>query len=182
MKCCSIQALCAIVALLFASGSRAADPRTYLDLFTGHQWSFLSGSEFPGARGGFSVAEEDGKKVGKLDYDFTNGGLYVAGGSAADIPAGFEEFRFRVKSDFWQKIVVRLFDSTDQCHQYEVPYADEGDWQLLRIDLTSKAALIFGGAKDGKIHFPIQKISLAVDKTDSSTSGEVLFSDFMLLK
>ncbi len=170
-----------MLALFATAAAQAADPRTPLDLL-GHPWSFSAGSEFPGARGSFAVAVEDGQPVGKLAYDFTQGGLYVAGVSAVDIPGGAEELRFRVRSEAWQKIGVRLFDATGQCHQYEVPYADEGDWQLLRVDLASKATMTFGGAKDAKMHFPARKISLAVNHSDSSPTGTVLFADFMLVK
>lgn len=159
-----------------------ADPRTKVDVFTNHPWNFSSGSEFPGASGSFKVVEEEGKKAGLLSFDFTKGGLYVSATSSIEIPSGQEELRFRVKSRDWQRIMIRLIDSTGQCHQYEVPYADEGDWQLLRINLQSQAGLSFGGANDKKIHYPVKRLTLAVNHSGPSTSGDVLFADFMLLK
>lgn len=174
--------LCILSLFSFPQIGRAADPRTNLDLFTGHQWTFSSGAEFPGAKGSFAVVEEEGKKAGKLLHDFTNGGLYVAATSTVQIPGGNEELRFRVKSADWQRIMIRLFDSTGQCHQYELPYADEGDWQLLRIDLLSKAGLSFGGANDKKLHYPINKISIGINQSASTPAGAVYYTDFMLLK
>ena len=158
------------------------DPRTKLDVFTGHTWSFSPGSEFPGAQGSFTVTEVEGKKAGMLSFDFSKGGQYVSATAELKIPAGPEELRFRVKSRDWQRIMIRLIDSTGQCHQYEVPYADEGDWQLLRINLLSQAGLSFGGANDKKIHYPITRLALAVTHSGPSPSGDVLFADFMLLK
>lgn len=174
--------LCVLTLFCFPRISEAADPRTKLDVFAEHPWSFSAGTEFPGANGGFAVVEQEGKKSGKLSFDFSKGGMYVSATSGVEIPGGNEELRFRVKSRDWQRIMIRLFDSTGQCHQYEMPYADEGDWQLLRIDLTSKAPLSFGGANDKKLHYPIKKMSLAVNMSASSKTGEVFFSDFMLLK
>ena len=174
--------LCVAAMVLFPVLGLAVDPRTRLDAFSGHKWSFSSGSEFPGASGGFEVVEQEGKKSGKLSFDFSKGGMYVSATSGVEIPGGNEELRFRVKSRDWQRIMIRLFDSTGQCNQYEMPYADEGDWQLLRIDLTSKAPLSFGGANDKKLHYPIKKMSIAVNKFASSPMGDVFFSDFMLLK
>lgn len=173
---------CVAAMVLFSALSRAADPRTKLDVFTAHSWSFSAGSEFPGANGSFEVVEQEGRKAGKLSFDFSKGGMYVSSTSGVEIPAGYEELRFRVRSRDWQRIMIRLFDATGQCHQYELPYADEGDWQLLRIDLLGKAPLSFGGVNDKKLHYPIKKVSLAVNQSASSPTGEVFFTDLMLLK
>lgn len=175
-------------AMLLCTAAAIAQPDSpYTDLgaFSGPQWNFTSGQEFPGASGAFTCATIEQKKAGKLTYDFTQGGLYVGATSVLRIESGFEEIRFRVKSNETQRIMVRLFDTTGQCHQHTLSYADEGEWQLLRIVLKGRAATVFGGAHDGKIHYPVTRLLLAVEKSGTAgrpTSGEICFADLRLLK
>ena len=156
---------------------------TDLELFTpGKKWSFSNGAEFPpGGQGGFALEEVDGQPVGVLAFDFTDGGTYVAASTKTNIPEGYGEIRFDVKSPSPMALGIRLVDSTGQMHQTELPYTDAGDWQTLRVDLLRKAGTRFGGANDGVLHFPITGVSILVNRRGASEPGDLLLKNLILL-
>src|ERR1700727_1512836 len=102
------------------------------------QWNFNSGPEYPGATGSFDVGSDGDKPVATLKYDFSGGGNYVDAGIGVNITKPVE-LRFSVKSDGGQKILIRLIDSTGQCHQYVRPYSSVKDWQQIHLNLDKKS-------------------------------------------
>lgn len=99
-----------------------------------------------------SVDEEGGAAIANLEYDFTQGGLYVAGAGNVRVEEGPTEIRFKFKADTPLTVGIRLVDKTNQTHQYQFAYTDEGQWQEYRVDLAEKAGLIFGGKGDKVLH------------------------------
>lgn len=162
------------------AGAGFTDAQAFADA----KWGFVNGPEFPGAKGGFKVAAEEGEPIGILSYDFTGGGLYVAGNGSLSCPPGSREIRLKAKSAVSQKILVRLIDSTGQVHQYELPYSDPENWQPLRIDLAAKSGNAWGGAKDRVVHLPLKRLYLGVDRggDNSAQPGEVRFKEIRTFK
>lgn len=176
----------ALLALAFFTSGPAfcQEPSTDLPLFSGTQWSTNLGTEFPGAKGSYELGSKDGKPFGKLTYDFSDGGGYVAAYTTVNIPDDIKEIRFSVKGEATARVLVRLMDSTGQVHQYVLPYSDPGNLQTLKIDLAIKPPASFFGAKDHVIHFPVTQLWLGVnkDKTASVQTGNVEFSGLKVLK
>lgn len=162
----------------------AAFAETDLELFTpGKKWSFSNGAEFPpGGKGSFSLADADGQPAGSLEFDFSDGGIYVAASTKTNIPEGYGEIRFDVKTAAAMALGIRLVDSTGQVHQTELPYTNAGEWQTLRVDLLRKAGIRFGGANDGTIHFPITGVSILVNRRGVSEPGEVFLKNVVILR
>jgi hypothetical protein len=149
-----------------------------LELFNGnHEWSFNDGREFPGATGSFDLKPAGEKPLGTLHYDFTKGGAYVAAQTHATIENGADEFRIAAKSSQAMRMSVRLVDATGQCHQYVESCSGTGDWETLRVVLTKGDSEHWGGANDGKMHFPVKEISICVNKPSKEMKGTVEFSD-----
>jgi len=150
-------------------------------LAEGNSWRFSGGTEFPpGALGSFSVDEEGGAAIANLEYDFTQGGLYVAGAGNVRIEEGPTEIRFKFKADTPLTVGIRLVDKTNQTHQYQFAYTDEGQWQEYRVDLAEKAGLIFGGKGDKVLHFPITQVYFIAQKKGGSLSGKAQFRDVVM--
>ncbi|MFH1496579.1 MAG: hypothetical protein ABII82_02020 [Verrucomicrobiota bacterium] len=182
-----IRPLLALVALCLTATfleAQPADSRRELKIFEPAQrWQFLPGAEFaPGGKGTFTLAREDGRSVGVLTHDLTAGGNYVGGLTRIDIPEGYSELRFRVRADKPASIAIRLADETGQTHQTPFRYAEAGDWQLLRLDLTRRAPLRFGGANDGQTHYPLKSLTLIIERKGQDTPGEIRFADVVLQK
>lgn len=136
-----------------------------LKLFAaGSKWVFIDGREFPGAAGSFALAADADVPAGALSYDFSKGGAYVAAHTHTTILNDAAELRVGAKSTRNAKITVRLIDATGQCHQYPRACTGSGSWETLRVALNQKASEHWGGANDGKMHFPIRDISLGVGK------------------
>src|ERR1051325_5083289 len=96
------------LALVTGTNSKALADEVDLDLFSGKQWAFYPGYEFPGAKGNRRVETVDGKKALIISYDFTKGGQYVMAGMPVEIPQGSKSIHFEIKADKELKIMIRL--------------------------------------------------------------------------
>ena len=75
-------------------------------------------------------------------------------------------------------MTVRLIDATGQCHQFPEAYAGTGAWETIRVALDSRPSEHWGGANDGKLHFPIRHLSLGVGKPAGDVkTGTIKFAD-----
>ena len=155
-----------------------------LEVYSVSDWNFTNGPEFPGAAGTFSVGMDNNRTVGILTYDFTGGGNYVAASKNVTVNAGWSEMRFEVNSDQPDNpVFVRLVDSTDQVHQFNISYTNTGQWQAVRVDLSAPSQNHYAGANDGIIHFPLKQIWLGLGNAKkNSIKGKALFSDISVLK
>ncbi|HEX3996951.1 MAG TPA: hypothetical protein VHX65_00190 [Pirellulales bacterium] len=154
-----------------------------LNLFEpGVHWTFFNGQEFPGATGTFGLATDGGKKTGELGYDFTKGGNYVSTETEVHVGDATGELRVGVRAERALRLSVRLIDRSGQCHQFAEAYSGSGAWETIRIALDRPAAEHWGGANDGKIHFPIEKICLCVNKpAGKNVRGKAEFADLTAL-
>lgn len=150
-----------------------------LDVFAeGRPWRFFGGTEFPpGGSGSFEVEDVEGTPTGTLQYDFSQGGVYVCGISGLTLSEGPTELRFKVKSEHPATIGIRLVDDTEQAHQSTFEYTEPGEWQEFRLDLNERAGMIFGGANDKALHYPLKQIRLFVQKKADQETGTILFQN-----
>lgn len=148
----------------------------------GAKISFSRGEEFPpGGRGRAEANEVDGKEAITIEYNFEEGGSYVAAYMAAHIDEGTSELRFMAKSEEPCRFIVRLKDSTGQTHQFPLGYNETGEWQTFRIDLgdhSKKTPLSFGGHNDRIIHYPISTLGLGVNSGGAAPTGSISFASF----
>jgi hypothetical protein len=157
---------------------------TDLELFEeGTVWNFTSGDEFPGAKGGFKLGQEEDKPVGILSYDFTGGGNYVGASTAVGLAETVSELRFKVQAKEAVTILVRLTDQSGQVHQWYLPYTQAGEWAILRVPLSKPAAGHWGGKDDSVIHYPIGTLLLGVDIGNmTNKQGQVLFTNAITIE
>lgn len=180
--------LFALALLLATVGSLRADDKpapaaqrkeTDLELFEdGTAWTFLAGEEFPGAKGSFELGQDKETRIGKLSYDFTGGGNYVAASTQVRIPEVASEVRFKVQGKEPLTILVRLTDESGQVHQWVAPYTQGGQWATLRVPLRRPAAIHWDGKNDGVIYYPVGTLLLGVQSADlTDKQGQVMFAD-----
>lgn len=159
------------------------DKAVDLKLFTEEQkWEFTENT----GKGSFKLAKDkDGKDIGIVEYDFTNptggGTPYVLAGVACDIKKGPMDLKINVRSPIKkQKLTFRLVDSTGQTHQIKTKIKNPGEWNTIVIPLNKRKEH-WGGAKDGLIHYPIQKIFFSVPLPDpKNKTGKVEYSDIIV--
>lgn len=172
-------ALASIEAVVHAEDA-AAPKRQEVDLALfapDTQWGINLGKEFPGAAGKFVLDKQDDKDTGALGFDFNGGGLYVVGTSNTMLAEGTTELRFKVKSKEPVKILIRIFDNTNQCHQWILPYTKTDEHELMRVSFRRPAPTYFGGKKDGKMYLPTKSLWIGVEKSGDIKEGTVLFTD-----
>ena len=119
------------------------------------RWSFSEGREFPGRTGGFERAAEaahGGKFGGRLRFDFSGGGSYVAAVYRTDHPPDVAAVRVWLKKPAGHTITFRYTDQTGQTFQKPVFVLDDR-WCDVLIGVEG-FALHWGGANDGIIHGP----------------------------
>ncbi len=84
------------------------------------RWQFSNGPEFPGAKGSFErskVAAHSGIFGGKLTFDFTGGGNYVAAILNLKDAADIKEVRLWINNATGNHITFRYTDATGQTLQ-----------------------------------------------------------------
>ena len=71
-------------------------------------------------------------------------------------------------------------DRTGQTHQLKGRISGTGEWEAIRIPLTRRLEH-WGGAKDGRIHFPIESLVLSVPLPGAGNeSGKVEYADVVV--
>jgi hypothetical protein len=136
-------------------------------------------------RGSFTLGtSQDGKPIGILEYDYTKSKSrstpYVLAKTPVRVDEGAIALRISARSPIAQPLTFRVVDSTHQTHQFKGRIAGTGQWETIRIPLTRKLEY-WGGAKDGRIHFPIEWLvfSVPLPGADSKT-GKVEYADVIV--
>ncbi|MDP6505185.1 MAG: hypothetical protein QF886_16300, partial [Planctomycetota bacterium] len=123
-------------------------------------WSLNLGKEFRGARGELMTEEVDGRKVLKATFDLSGGGRYAGPERAIAISAA-DALVLDVRSPGWRSFLARVRDATGQIHAAGFKTKTDG-WERIELALNKKQfQKHWGGAKDGKIHFPIHSVLIA---------------------
>ncbi|MBN1844174.1 MAG: glycoside hydrolase family 16 protein [Sedimentisphaerales bacterium] len=143
-----------------------------------HDWRFVGGQEFPGARGKLAFDAKTGhdrQGALRLDADFSGGGAYVGTWKELPDPNGrfLREIRLWVKARNVTNVGIRITDDTDQCHQTKnVRLARSDNWQELILPISDLVGSEhWGGANDGKWHGPPGGFGLNIG-TDSLAEGD----------
>lgn len=182
----SLTALAAASYLLVTGGVSAVPDQhlVVLDDFDGQAasatWTFSDGPEFPGARGSFSDRDGGGRqksKAGRLSFDFTGGGNYVAAEATLDAPRSATGARFWLKKNSRNRIVVRCSDSSGQTFQKGFAYQNP-DWQEVHASFDSWD-VHWGGANDGAYNGQIRYLAIIVEN-DAERKGTLLIDDVRL--
>ena len=136
------------------------------------------GREVPGGRG--RVSRCDGGHV--LSYDFTDGGSYV------EMRYGFGDRGIRI--DAIQCRMKGVEDAlvqmhfTDKTGQNFIKYfrLPNGEVRNYRI-VPQGCKLAFGGANDGKMHFPLRSIAIGIHKSKGcDLSGRLVVTDVQFVE
>ncbi len=170
--------VCMLMALAFmATYAHAAD--TDLKLFSKDtSWTVVKNG---GGQGTFELAAEGEKPIGVLNYDFAGKQegkpASVVAVAKTSIEEGPSALKFNVRSTRGLALTFRFIDSTGQTHQLKSKVKGFGDWETLNVSLTRKFET-WGGANDGKIHYPIKQVKLAVSPPEGDpATGKVEFAD-----
>ncbi|MCX8155249.1 MAG: beta-galactosidase [Verrucomicrobiae bacterium] len=163
----------------------APAPPMLLEDFEGptNRWSFSPGAEFPGAKGRFFFspqAAHAGKMGGRLEFDFSGGGNYVAAifRVPTNVPTHLNALQFWVRRPEGHSLVFRYTDPTGQTLQKPVE-CPAGRWVRASVTFAQWSGH-WGGANDGKIHGPPQQLALLIDNGETR-QGVLDFDDLTLI-
>lgn len=144
------------------------------------------GGEFPGAKAIFAWHNEGGEdSPGALaiEYDFTEGGNYVAWSYHGFFPCPSSRLRFRARSERPMRIVFRVVDSTGQFLQ-RILSLDPDGWQRLEADVSEDSTGWighWGGANDGRVHGPLRQLFIGPEQSEERETGRLLIDEVELL-
>jgi len=178
--------LVAIVVLGAMSMTWAADGVVRLEedfdtTWQAGRWQFSEGGEFPGASGSFERSKEaahSGQFGGRLRFDFTGGGAYVAAYRELDEVSSLAAIRLWLKQPRGSRLTVRYTDPSDQTFQKGL-WAPSRRWVDVLIPMTDWTGH-WGGADDGQVHGPPRQIGLLVENS-GPTQGALLIDDLRLI-
>jgi len=139
-------------------------------------WALNTGREFPGAKGELTTARDGDRDVIRAVFDLSGGGRYVGAERRAGIREA-EGILFEVRASGLSSFMARIRDATGQAHLASFT-APEGAWRAIALPLTKKTfARHWGGAKDGRIHFPLQAVLIGATSA-AGGKGDFLLRNF----
>jgi hypothetical protein len=156
---------------------------TNLALFAeGAPWEFIKNT----GEGSFTLDAADGEPIGVLHYDFTRSKSkstpYVLAAAPVDIREGAEELQLQARSAIPLRLTFRVVDSTGQTHQFKSKISEPDQWETIHIPLTKRLEH-WGGAADGKIHFPIKQLVFSVPLPgEDAKEGQVEYAEVKVLR
>jgi len=168
----------AVTTLVLAGAVSASGADAPLSLFAETtKWEFKKNT----GAGSFKVeADADGKRVGVLEYDFSNTSgtknISVIASATVSIAEGATAINLEARSPTALGLTFRLVDSTGQKHQFRYRIKEAGQWVSISVPLDRKLEH-FSGAADGKIHFPITSFVVSVPMPSEAKTGKVEFRD-----
>ena len=147
------------------------------------RWTFSHGPEFPGANGSFNrVAEaaRTGKLGGRLAFDFSGGGSYVAAYfKMPGTPAThFNALELWLRRPDGHQLVVRYTDPAGQTFQKPVD-CPAARWARVTVPFGNWTGH-WGGANDGKVRGGPVALGLCMEKGENTT-GALDFDDLRLV-
>lgn len=139
-------------------------------------WKFIKNT----GEGSFDVAKDGEQSIGVMNYDFskstTKNTPYVMAEAALNVPEGAKAVSIKVRTPIKQNLTFRLIDSTGQTLQFKAKSAGTGQWETIRIPLDKKLEN-WGGAADGKAHFPLKRIAFSVPQPgEDKKQGKVEYA------
>jgi len=145
------------------------------------RWAFSNGQEFPGAKGSFQRAADaahGGQWGGKLTFDFSGGGNYVAAVLRLDKAPETAAVRLWIRKPRGNRLTFRYSDPTGQTVQKGF-LAPDDKWAEIFIPMSVWTGH-WGGADDGRLHGPPKMIAFLVENT-GETQGAVLIDDVRII-
>ena len=134
------------------------------------QPSYWNGNEFPGATGGVEYAE--GSLA--LRYDFSGGGRYVAARFDLARQPMARSLSFETLFEKGVALGIHVRDASGQNLLRRLEGTPDGDWCAVRISLEENWDGSWGGAKDRRLHLPIQRLEFAAERCGSVPGKGVL--------
>ncbi len=179
----------ALVACVVVTGVSAAEPakekliEDFDATWQDGAWQFSNGVEFPGAKGSFERSKDAahaGAFGGKLTFDFTGGGNYVAAILKLKDAPDIKGVRLWLKNPSGSRITFRYTDSTGQTLQKTTALPPYGEWAEIEFECWEWSGQ-WGGANDGVVHGPPSQIALLVENSGRK-EGALLIDDVRLVE
>jgi hypothetical protein len=146
-------------------------------------WQFSNGAEFPGAKGSFERSKDAahaGALGGKLAFDFSGGGNYVAAIRKLNGAPDIKGVRLWLKNPSGNRITFRYTDSTGQTLQKTTALPPSDGWTEIEFECWEWSGH-WGGANDGIVHGPPAQIAFCIENSGHKT-GALLIDDVRLVE
>ena len=167
------------VCLLFGFSLHFLAPHASAQLADTSRWKINLGPEMPGALGNAENGTADGGEYVGIDYDFANGGAYVALVNDSPIADPFKELRFQIFLDSPHVIAVRVIDAEGEVAQYTLENVSPGEWTDERVLLSDPPTTRFMSSEtagNNEIDFPITSVWLIIQNSSPlQLQGKVKF-------
>jgi GH35 family endo-1,4-beta-xylanase len=147
------------------------------------RWSFWNGAEFPGAKGSFERSKDAahaGAFGGKLNFDFTGGGNYVAAHLKLNDAPDIKGVKLWLRNPSGNRITFRYTDTSGQTLQKTMALPPYGEWVEVEFECWEWSGH-WGGANDGSVHGPPTQIGFLVENSGRK-EGALLIDDVRLVE
>lgn len=126
-------------------------------------WGFLPGTEFPGAKGSLAADIECGKI--SVEYDFSNGGRYVAVFLNQKLPEEIEAVNVAVRAEQDTEVTYRFRDQTGRFFQGRELILKKGQTQKINCSINGPWTTSWGGESSAKNpQLPLKEWGLVINR------------------
>ena len=153
-----------VLAAMALAASAAVSAHAAESFLQAHAPVFSSGGEFPGAKGGAEVVDDELR----LHYDFNGGGRYVSARFALTERPKAKTVSFEANMPDSTEVTVRVVDATGQTFQRRFIGSTDGEWMPFSLAVDGIGAH-WGGAGDGKLHLPLTGLAFLAENTINSS-------------
>ncbi len=162
-------------------GDTSALRRIRLTDFRSRTGSLTLGGEMPGAKGGILFKTKAAPPHVAIDFDLSNGGAYTGWDIPVSIEEGARSFTFRVRSPDGARrnIYFRMRDSTRQYFFQDRTFSPTGEWNDVTFDVAAFKRHWLG-AKDGRIHWPCDQLSVGFFSGRGTKKGSYAFCEAVM--
>jgi hypothetical protein len=121
---------------------------------------------FKGKMARDAAEAKSGKAAAKMEADFAKAGPWITATKPLEFANEIKQLRFYVRSGDAKGLTLRLVDFTGQNHQQRPTFPPDGQWHLITISTfdSGQGYEKFGGAADGRFHWPAKSISFIFEK------------------
>lgn len=127
-----------------------------------------------------SDQKSEGKQSLQIGYTFTTGVQYLGVPVPVNIDTPVRKLMFQMRGDkSGSGLGVYITDASDETHKFRAvgqPKIDFDGWKQITVDLTAGHET-WGGDKNGKINYPITKVTFEIGTPGHAVDGRVFFDD-----
>ncbi len=139
-------------------------------------------SKSSGVNATWTLGQSDNHNQATLEFTWPQKGGFCGASTQLTLNEGTDIISFEHNASVPTTLLLRVYDSSKQTHQFKFRASGSGQWQAYKINIARNRKQSWGGANDKTIHYPITGILLGAEQAGDASNGTVQFRDLQMAK